>query len=56
MIEREASLKVEKLQFERIKSNLNNTKSFVEVGTITDENENLVNLETTLTGETVGKL
>jgi regulator of replication initiation timing len=56
LIEREASLKVEKLQFERIKSNLNNTKSFVEVGTFTDENENLVNLETALAGETDGKI
>ena len=45
MKEKEALLEVEKMQFKRIRSNIDNTRSFVEVGTFTDENENL---ETTL--------
>ena len=43
--EKKALLEVEKMQFKRIRSNIDNTRSFVEVGTFTDENENL---ETTL--------
>ena len=43
--EKKALLEVEKMQFKRIRLNIDNTRSFVEVGTFTDDNEIL---ETTL--------